>query len=152
VVSPNLIRMSGLAATLAGASFIVAELLTPTTLVTNPDLLSEVAATNSFLVQSLLTLFAAMLLLGGLVGLYAGQSRAAGRLGVVGFLLAYFGTTLMMGNLYTNTFVTPFLAVGAPDVLNGTFAGVLRLWLPLAFGFLALTWVLFAVATVRAKI
>jgi hypothetical protein len=61
VVSPNLIRMSGLAATLAGASFIVAELLTPTTLVTNPDLLSEVAATNSFLVQSLLTLFAAML-------------------------------------------------------------------------------------------
>jgi hypothetical protein len=43
------------------------------------------------------------------------------------------------------------VAVGAPVVLNGTFAGVLRLWLPLAFGFLALTWVLFAVATVRAK-
>lgn len=33
-------------------------------------------------------------LLGGLVGLYAKQSEAAGRLGFVGFLVAFLGTAL----------------------------------------------------------
>jgi hypothetical protein len=73
VSSPNLIRMSGLAATLAGTCFIVAELLTPITLLTNPNALRWIAVTDRFITQSLLTLIAAMLLLGGLVGLYVGQ-------------------------------------------------------------------------------
>lgn len=155
-MSPSqLIRTSGWAAALAGAFFILAEVLTPMLLVTNPDALSRVALTDRFVIQSMLTLLAAMLLLAGLVGLYAFQAREAGRLGAIGFSIAFFVTALMLGDFYANTFVTPVLAVGVPDALdvpNVPNAGVLSLWLPLEFGFLALAWLPFAVATVRARV
>ena len=152
-MSPSqLTRASGWAAALAGAFFIIAEVLTPITLFTNPDTLSRVALTDRFVVQSLLTFLAAMFLLAGLVGLYAFQSREAGRLGAVGFPIAFFATALMLGDLYANTFVTPALALGVPNALDGHNAGVLALWLPLEFGFLALAWIPFALLTVRAAI
>jgi hypothetical protein len=148
----QLTQQSGWAAALAGAFFILAEVLTPTTLVTNPDALSRVALTDRFVVQSMLTLLAAMLLLAGLVGLYAFQSRQAGRLGAVGFSTAFFITAVMLGDFYANTFVTPVLAISVPEALDVHNAGVLSLWLPLEFGFLALAWLPFALSTVRAGV
>jgi hypothetical protein len=89
-MSPSqLTRASGWAAALAGAFFIIAEVITPITLVTNPDSLSRVALTDRFFVQSMLTFLAAMLLLAGLVGLYAYQAQQAGRLGAAGFCTAF---------------------------------------------------------------
>ena len=152
-MSPSqLTRASGWAAALAGAFFIIAEVLTPIRLVTNPDALSRVALTDRFVVQSMLTFLAAMLLLAGLVGLYAFQSREAGRLGAIGFPVAFFVTALMLGDFYANTFVTPALAIGVPNALDVHNAGVLAFWLPLEFGFLALAWFPFAVATLRAGV
>jgi hypothetical protein len=152
-MSPSqLTRASGWAAALAGAFFIIAEVLTPITLVTNPDALSRVALTDRFVVQSMLTFLAAMLLLAGLVGLYAFQAREAGRLGAVGFSTAFFVTALMLGDFYANTFVTPALAIGVPEALEGHNAGVLVFWLPLEFGFLTLAWLPFALSAVRAGV
>jgi hypothetical protein len=152
-MSPSqLTRASGWAAALAGAFFIIAEVLTPITLFTNPEALSRVALTDRFVVQSMLTFLAAMLLLAGLIGLYAFQSREAGRLGAVGFPIAFFATALMLGDFYANTFVTPALAIGVPNALDVHNAGVLVFWLPLEFGFLALAWFPFAVATLRAGV
>jgi hypothetical protein len=152
-VSPSrLTRASGWAAALAGAFFILAEVITTTTLFTNPEALGRVALTDRFIVQSMLTFLAAMLLLAGLVGLYAFQSREAGRLGAVGFPIAFFATALMLGDFYANTFVTPALAISVPKALDVHNAGVLALWLPLEFGFLALAWIPFALSTVRAGI
>jgi hypothetical protein len=147
--------MSGLAAVVGGGAFIVAELLTPLVV---PDLsetylnVATVAFTNAFFAQSLLTLFGGAVLLGGLVGLYARQTQATGRLGTVGFLVAFFGTMLVTGDFYANTFVTPLLAIGNYEFLESTSAGVLRLWFPTEFGFLGAAWLLFAVATVRARV
>jgi hypothetical protein len=152
-MSPSqLVRQSGWAAALAGAFFVIAEVLTPITLVANPNTLSRVALTDRFVVQSMLTFIAAMLLLAGVVGLYAFQAREAGRLGAVGFSTAFFVTALMLGDFYANTFVTPTLAIGVPEALDGRNAGVLLFWLPLEFGFLALAWLPFAMATVRAGV
>jgi hypothetical protein len=152
-MSPSqLTRASGWAAALAGAFFIIAEVLTPITLFTNPEALSRVALTDRFVVQSMLTFLAAMLLLAGLIGLYAFQSREAGRLGALGFPIAFFVTALMLGDFYANTFVTPALAIGVPNALDVHNAGVLVFWLPLEFGFLALAWFPFAVATLRAGV
>src|ERR687898_905077 len=138
-MSPSqLTRASGWAAALAGAFFILAEVITPITLVTNPDSLSRVALTDRFILQSMLTFLAAMLLLAGLVGLYAFQAQMAGRLGAVGFYAAFFVTALILGDFYANTFVTPALALGVPEAFEGRNAGVLVFWLPLEFGFLAL--------------
>src|ERR687897_777261 len=98
-MSPSqLTRASGWAAARAGAFFIIAEVLTPITLFANPEALSRVALTERFVVQSMLTFLAAMLLLAGLVGLYAFQSREAGRLGAIGFPVAFVGTSLIMGD------------------------------------------------------
>ena len=113
---------------------------------------SSLPASNRFVVQSMLTFIAAMLLLAGVVGLYAFQVREAGRLGAVGFSTAFVVTALMLGDFYANTFVTPTLAIGVPEALEGRNAGVLLFWLPLEFGFLALAWLPFAVATVRAGV
>ena len=152
-ISPSqLTRASGWAAALAGAFFILAEVLTPLTLVTNPDSLSRVALTDRFVVQSMLKFLAAMLLLAGLVGLYAHQAQEAGRLGAVGFCTAFVGTSLIMGDFYANTFVTPTLAISVPEALDVRNAGVLTFWLPLEFGFLALAWLPFALSTLRAGV
>ncbi|HET7270112.1 MAG TPA: hypothetical protein VFI90_03400 [Rubrobacter sp.] len=137
---------------MAGAFFILAEVLTPIELLTNPDALSRVALTDRFVVQSMLTLLAAMLLLAGLIGLYAFQAREAGRLGAIGFFIAFFVTALILGDFYANTFVTPVLAIGIPEALDVHNAGVLSLWLPLEFGFLALAWLPFALSIVRARV
>ena len=148
----QLIRASGWAAAMAGTFFILAEILTPITLLMNPDALSRVALTDRFVIHSMLTFLAAMLLLAGLVGLYACQAREAGKLGAVGFSTAFFVTALVMGDFYANTFVTPVLAIGVPEALDVHNAGVLAFWLPLEFGFLSLAWLPFALSTVRARV
>jgi hypothetical protein len=123
VLSPDLRQMSGLTAVVAGVTFIIAELLTPFVAPNLSEAYRNVgtrAFTNAFFTESLLTLLASAVLLGGLVGLYARQSHAANSLGVVGFLLAFCGTVLVTGDFYANTFVTPLLAIG-----NHEFLGVL---------------------------
>src|SRR5215208_2795081 len=100
----------------------------------------------------MLTFLAAILLLAGLIDLYAFQTREAGRLGAIGFPIAFFVTALMLGDFYANTFVTPALAIGVPEALDVRNAGVLTFWLPLEFGFLALAWLPFALSTLRARV
>jgi hypothetical protein len=87
-----------------------------------------------------------------MVGFYVRQSGAAGKLGLIGFLLAYFGTALVEGDFYANTFVTPLVAQEAPSFLDNPLSGILQVWLPFDFTLLALSWLLLAVATVRARV
>ena len=97
-----------------------------------------------------MTLFAGALLLGGLVGFYASQCEAAGRLGFVGFVSAFFGTIL--AGFYATTLVTPIVAMEAPALLENPLSGFLQLWLPFSFVLLAFSWLLLAVATARARV
>jgi hypothetical protein len=139
---------------LATVAFTVAELLSLSIFAVqgeNYDL-QEIARSGAFFFQSLLTLLAGTLLLGGLVGIYLGQSRTSGRLGFVGFLVAFFGTALGVGDFYASTFVTPMVALGAPDFLDDPLSVVLQLCSPFSFGLIALSWLLFAVATLRARV
>ena len=48
-----------------------------------------------------------------LVGLYAHQSEAAGAFGLLGFLAVLIGTRLLVGMMWTLTFVVPSAAVEA---------------------------------------
>ena len=148
----GLLRLSGFALVLAAAIFAVAEVISFAIFAAQDEDydLAEVAAGGAFFVQSLLTLLAGTLLLGGLVGFYLRQSGAAGRLGLVGFLFAFFGTTFVVGDFYANTFVTPLVAIGAPAFLGGPLSGFLQVWLPFSFGVLALCWLPLCLATLRA--
>ena len=149
----GLFRLNGFALVLAAVVFAVAEVISFSIFARGGDYdLAEVAGSGAFFLQSLLTLFAGTLLLGGLVGFYLGQSHAAGRLGLVGFLIAFFGTVIVVGDFYANTFVTPLVAQGAPEFLDNPLSGMLQVWLPFSFGVLAFSWLLLAVATLRARV
>lgn len=150
---PNLFRMSGLALVLAGAMFVVAELISLSVLAQGDvDDLRQIAGTNSFFLQSFSTLVGGIFLLGGLVGLYVRQSEAAKKLGVAGFVLAFLGTALVVGDFYANTFITPLVALEAPNFLDNPLAGVLQVWLPFDFVLLAASCLVLCVATVRARV
>jgi hypothetical protein len=154
VLPRSLLRLSGSALVVAAAMFIVADMLAFAIFVeAGADYdLKQIAQTDTFFLQSLLTLLAGALLLGGMVGLYVGQSEEAGKLGLVGFVLAFLGTVLVEGDFYANTFITPLVAREAPGFLDDPLSGFLQVWLPLAFTVLGLSWLVLAVATVRAKV
>lgn len=92
--SSNLIRWSGLATILGGALLIVSDFLGFTVL--SGDL-TETAATGAYLADGSMRVLAGVLLLLGLVGLYARQSEASDGLGLVAFLIAFAGTALILG-------------------------------------------------------
>ena len=149
----GLFRLNGFALVLTAFVFAVAEAISFSIFAAEGNYdFAEVARSGAFFLQSLLTLFAGTLLLGGLVGLYLRQAQAAGRLGLVGFLIAFFGTAFVVGDFYANTFVTPLVAQGAPEFLDDPLSGMLQVWLPFSFGFLAFSWLLLAVVTLRARV
>lgn len=150
----GLFRLSGLALVLAASMLAIAEVLAFAIFAQQGEHynLQQIARTDTFFFQSLLTLFAGALLLGGMVGLYVRQSEAAGRLGLIGFLLAFFGTVLVEGDFYANTLVTPLVAKAAPAFLDNPLSGFLQVWLPFDFTLLAFSWLLLAATTVRARV
>jgi hypothetical protein len=145
--SSNLIRWSGLAAMLAGVLLLVAALLD--LVVIGPgEPVSLRVTTGVYTFQSAVNLLAVVLLLIGLVGLYARQSEAAGLLGLVGFLVAFLGTALATGFRWATLFIAPSLAVVAPGFLNeGPPPGFFLMLITFAVG-----WLLFGVGTLRARV
>src|SRR5215212_1257001 len=99
--SVSLTRLGALAAVLSGALWVVSELLylIPSLRENTP----EVATSGSYLFQN-------TLLLGGLVGLYARHLENLGVLGMAGFLVAFVGTALAVGSMWTSTFAIPAVA------------------------------------------
>jgi hypothetical protein len=108
----NLSRWSGLACILAGLLLALATLVHPSK--ETPEIILE-QEFRLVTAHWLYTFFCGFLLL-GLPGLYAAQSEAAGRLGLVSFLMAFFGTLFFaVSNDYG--FIAPVLAAQAPALL-----------------------------------
>ena len=147
--SSNLIRWSGLAAILGGALLIVSDFLGFTVL--SGDL-AETAATGAYLADGSMRVLAGVLLLLGLVGLYAYQSEASGGLGLVAFLIAFAGTALILGTWWTNAFVAPSLAMEAPAFLEAGPTGVLGVGFALSFALGAVGWLLFGLVSLRTQV
>src|SRR5215210_219645 len=115
--SSDLARWGGLAVMVAGMLLLAAELLELLPAFDDYPF-SELALTALFTTQQAMYLLGLILLSVGLVGLYAGQSRAAGPLGLAGFLVALVGTEFFSGFFWANIFVAPALAAGAPEFLD----------------------------------
>lgn len=141
----KLLRLTGLAALVAGALSAIGDVMS---LVVNLEATDAASAAPQSIVFGFYLLGTVLLLL-GLIGLYASQSRAVGKLGFAGFLLAFVGTTLTAGAIWFEFFVAPELATQAPDLATGDlgFAGFVLAFLLAAFG-----WLLFAIATLRAAV
>ena len=143
--SSNLIRWAGLAAVLSCVSSVMGDLLS---LVVDLES-AESAATTPYMLVFLLYLLGTVLLLLSLVGLYSSQSEPAGFLGLLGFLVAFLGTALVSGALWFELFITPSLAVEAPELAEAELglAGF-----AISFLLVVVGWVLFGVATLRARV
>src|SRR5215217_4329087 len=61
---------------------------------------TEAYLTGSYLLSSGLLLLSTILLLWGLIGIYALQSRAAGTLGLWALVVAFLGTAIQAGNTW----------------------------------------------------
>ncbi len=147
--SSDLIRWAGLAAILAGVLLVVADLLN-LAIGFGDESFSEITTTGIYALQSVINLLSAVLLLIGLVGLYANQSEAAGLLGLAGFLVAFLGTALVTGLLWAALFIVPALAVEVPaflDEVEGPPPGFFLTLITFGVG-----WLLFGIATLLARV
>jgi hypothetical protein len=148
---PNLARVGGgLAAILGGLLIVVAAIVG--LLFVDFENFAVAAATGSYILFALLSLLGAILVLGGLVGLYACQSREAGSLGLLGFLVTFLGMALIVGASWEATFTEPALAQVAPELLAQDPPGWLDFGFTLTYVLASVGWLLFGVATLRAGV
>jgi hypothetical protein len=146
--SSNLIRLGGLAALVGGVLFAVADLLI---LAEDPNDPIGNITSASYALSVGLALLSAVLLAGGLVGIYAARSGATGGLGLVGFALAFAGTVLATGGAWVDAFIQPALAQEAPELLLAEPPGILMFGQILTFGLLTLGWLILGAAILRAR-
>lgn len=146
--SSNFIRLAGLAAVLSGALWIIAELLY---FIVGFDQSAERYTTGSYLFQSALFLLGGVLLVGALIGLYAGRSEELGALGSAGFLIALVGTVLVAGSSWEETFLLPVLARDVPGLVEAGEPALLTVGFTLSFIIFCLGWLLLGVAALRTR-
>jgi hypothetical protein len=141
----KLIRWSGLISILAGVLYALGALLHPVG--------EDLAAYTSpkWVPAHQVYWVAAMLMLLGLVGLYARQVEHTGWLGLVGFVLAFLGTVVVNSIFLMASTVLHLVAVQAPALFDQAEApptfGVLLVVLGYILGY-----ILFGIATMRAGV
>ncbi len=144
----DLSRWSGIACILAGLLIVLTTLVHPSR--ETPEIILEQEL--RLVAGHWLGAFFCGFLLLGLPGLYAAQSERAGRLGLVSFLMLFFGTLFFA--VHNNSgFIAPVLAAQAPAMLDAinAYPPVVALNGLLAVGFF-LGFILFGIATLRARV
>ena len=141
------IRLAGLACILAGIIYALAAVVHPA----GEDALS--IGSGFWIPAHILGGISAILMLFGLSGLYGNQAEASGPLMLVGFVLAFVGTTLLATEEFQSATVMPLIAAKAPTLLEGTSTAGAALAFGLVFlvSFL-LGYLLLGIATVRAHV
>jgi hypothetical protein len=113
---------------------------------------SVAAATSAVIIVRVSFIMALVLIILGLVGLYSRQVEQAGTLGLIAFLVALIGTVMVAGLQWSAAFIGPWLAEVAPELLDTEPSGVLTAGFMLSFALLALGWLLFGLASLRARV
>jgi hypothetical protein len=148
VVPSSFVRWAGIASLAAAGLMLVQQISHLVFALTMSQ--SMAVATHSL--RYGLALVAMYALLIALTGLYAMQATAAGRLGLVGYLVAALGTLLVAGDWWYETFVAPLIAAQAPELLKTAPSGSILIGAAATFGSFALGWVLFGIASYRAGV
>src|SRR5829696_6489444 len=110
------------------------------------------AATWAHTVTYVLALLGMGTLLLALTALYTRESAALGRLGLIGYVTAFFGTLMVAGDWWFEAFVVPMIATAAPAVLDLPPSGSLLTGAIATVGPYTVGWVLFGLAALRAHV
>jgi hypothetical protein len=140
----------GAASCVAAAIFAIAALVGFLAVVGSGQI-ADAATSAGFYVPATAAFGSAALLGLGLVGLYLHQEERFGALGAVGFAIALLGTIAAAGGQWTYVFVVPHFAPVVPEMINESTGSVLAGFV-LSYAVLALGWILFGMATLRAGI
>jgi hypothetical protein len=152
--SHSLIRLAGWATITGGLGFgvgnVAITILYPESLPLN----WRFSFLGLSIIESLEVVFIILLLLGS-IGIYIRQREASGMFGFLGFLFAFMGTAWSVGQRWASAFVFSGLSASVPETLY-------RLTLPppimatigvyIGIILLPLGWVLFGLASLRAKV
>jgi hypothetical protein len=114
----TLIRWSGLAGIASAVFVIVAEGIARSLGLMSMEEMAVTPLAPSWVPLNCLELLGLALMLLATVGLYARLAAASGLFGVIGFLVTFLGTCLLLGSAWTNTFVPPAIAREAPALLT----------------------------------
>ena len=109
------------------------------------------AATWAHTVTYVLALLGMGTLLLALTALYTRESAALGRLGLIGYLTAFFGTLMVAGDWWFEAFVVPMIATAAPAVLDLPISGSVLVGAIATVGLYTMGWMLFGLAVLRTR-
>ncbi len=148
MTSPFTASQAGLASIVAAGLIMVSQVTQLLLPLTMPE--SFWIATQSLRMGlALLAMFALLL---ALTGLYARQVPESGKLGLVGYLVAFLGTMLVAGNWWYEAFIGPALREQAPEILTTAPGGSILIGAALTGLTIAAGWVTFGLASFRAGV
>lgn len=145
----TLIRWGGLAALVASIISIAIEIALLAVL--GNQTYSVAALTTEWSVLYSLRLIATILLMLGLVALFARQNQKMGTFGVVAFVIAAVGTMLVSGFAWALTFTFPAMAEAVPEFIDA-FTAAPSAGVVLTLFLVTVGWLLFGIASLRAKV
>jgi hypothetical protein len=148
MTSPFTARQAGLTSIVAAGLILVSQVSQLVLPLTMPE--SFWIATQSLRMGlALLAMFALLL---ALTGLYARQVPESGKLGLVGYLVAFLGTMLVAGDWWYEAFIGPVLREQAPELLATAPSGSILIGAALTGVTFAAGWVTFGLASFRAGV
>ena len=90
-------------------------------------------------------------LLLALTAIYTRESAALGRLGLIGYVIAFLGTLMVAGDWWFEAFVVPTIATEAPEVLGLPPSGSVLVGAIATVGLYSVGWTVFGLAALRAR-
>src|SRR5512143_1266112 len=117
MATKNLIRWSAIALLLSAVTGLISVVVTPSDFAENAVLGSLWTPLHALLAASY------MLFVFGLIGIYVIQADKAGRLGSIGFVLAFFGTLILTAQVIVSAWILPVIALqpDAPKTASALF-------------------------------
>jgi hypothetical protein len=144
-----LARIAGPLAFIAGALFTVVQLVL-FAILDRSDRIASMA--HPWFVPSAIANFAAYCLFTlALVAVNEWRVGRASVLGMIGFIGAFVGTLCMTGDMWFEAFVVPWIAEVAPEVFT-KLGGTLKLGAAITYLLFTVGWVLFGIASLRARV
>jgi hypothetical protein len=144
-------RTAGPIAIVAGALVVLTRLPLVLLLTGGEDLATFVLG-PTHAINGLASIVAFGLLLLALVAIYEREAQDAGWLGLIGFATALLGTVFMAGDWWYEAFAVPRMAEVAPELIPTFVGGRLLIGGVASFALLGIGWVLFAIASLRARV
>jgi hypothetical protein len=146
-----LARLAGPLAIAAGGLFIITQLVTFATL-DRSNLVTSIVE-PVYLVNGIVYFASFCLLMLALVAIYGREGHRAGKLWTIGVCAAVVGTFALGANVgWFDVFVAPWIAMVAPEAMKTPNVGSLPIGGFSSYVLFVLGWVLFGVASFRARV